>query len=501
MKKFTLQAVGLMLVCFAALGHLYSQKQLIISGDNKIGSKLTLSINRDDVEKLQWNYNGKPIETSGCSRKGVTVAGGNCTGSNPNQLTNPNGVFVDKDDNVWVADTRNFRVQKFTPGNRNGVTIGADLPNAPSFPVNLFIGNNGDVYVADFFEGKVKLLKKGGVEWINVAGQNNELDLVRGVWVDKDENVFLTQYGFYFNGTFNLDGIILKYPKNSSAFEIVGGHNGIGTALNQFSQPGSIMLNDNNDMFITDGANDHGQLNARVLKWVPGAPEGVIVAGGNGEGDAPNQCPSPAHAFADKKGNVYVSNYTTHKITKWKPGGKTGEIVAGGNGMGNEPDQLAYPQGIFLKGRYLYVVDSYNERVQRFDLEEKNRHKYFRPRHPGKYSASATLADGSVIESNIITISSDEKPGKPSDLRKGKIVAYPNPSKNTVTVDFSSDMNARYTIELTDVTGRTLLRKEVAARRGSNQQVLNVSAYANGIYIIKLNKPDGTKESVQINKK
>jgi len=497
MKQFFMLVLYGLIISMGTYTKVRAQKQFTISNNPGTGKMLTLNTGGASIEKVEWKYNGKVIETSGSSRKGVTVAGGHCTGSNPNQLTNPNGVFVDKDDNIWVADTRNFRIQKFTPGNRNGITIGAEFPNAPSFPVALFIKPNGDVYVADFFEGKIKLLRNGGSEWINVAGQNNELDLVRGLWVDDDDNVFCSQYGFFFNGTFNLDGIILKYPPNSSAFEIVAGHNGIGAELNQFSQPGSVMLDDDGNMFITDGDNDHGQQNARVLKWAQGAPEGEIAAGGNGQGEAPNQCPSPAHAFVDKKGNVYVSNYQSFKVTKWKPGGTTGEIVAGGNGFGDEADQLSYPQGIFVKGKYLYVVDSYNERVQRFDLNEPDHKKPFNPRHPGNYSASVTLENGAVIETNVITVTDNSKP-VPGTINKHKAIAFPNPTNNSITVDYFAEKSSRYVIQLMDLTGRLLSSKQANAVQGSNRTSINVAPFVRGTYLINLIKPDGTKESIQV---
>ncbi|MBN2614723.1 MAG: VCBS repeat-containing protein [Bacteroidales bacterium] len=41
-----------------------------------------------------------------------TIAGGNGAGSNPNQLNNPMGLYVDHDGNVYVTDYGNYRVQK-----------------------------------------------------------------------------------------------------------------------------------------------------------------------------------------------------------------------------------------------------------------------------------------------------------------------------------------------------------------------------------------------------
>src|SRR5689334_7130792 len=139
MKPITTIIQGVVLTLFCATTSVYAQEQLKFVEIPGKGKTLTTNFNRPDVVSVSWKIDGQTVHTSGCGNLGVTVAGGHCAGSAPNQLNNPNGVFVDKDDNVWVADTRNFRIQKFTPGNRNGVTIGAELPNAPSFPVNLFV--------------------------------------------------------------------------------------------------------------------------------------------------------------------------------------------------------------------------------------------------------------------------------------------------------------------------------------------------------------------------
>src|SRR5262245_39294666 len=92
----------------------------------------------------------------GSSRQGVTVAGGNGAGNAANQLNDPCSVFVDGDDNIYVADQWNARVIKFAPGSSNGVTIGANLPNAPGFPTDVYVcPRTGAVYVADYFSSRV----------------------------------------------------------------------------------------------------------------------------------------------------------------------------------------------------------------------------------------------------------------------------------------------------------------------------------------------------------
>ena len=47
---------------------------------------------------------------------GITVAGGNGAGSGADQLNLPNSVYVDGSGNVYVTDEQNHRVQKWAPG-------------------------------------------------------------------------------------------------------------------------------------------------------------------------------------------------------------------------------------------------------------------------------------------------------------------------------------------------------------------------------------------------
>ena len=83
------------------------------------------------------------------------MTGGKGQGSGAGQLNSPNGVFVDKEGNLWVADPDNGRVQKFAPGSTSGETIGANLPNAPQTPYGIFVRRNGEVYVTDYWKSRV----------------------------------------------------------------------------------------------------------------------------------------------------------------------------------------------------------------------------------------------------------------------------------------------------------------------------------------------------------
>ncbi|CAF5167941.1 unnamed protein product, partial [Rotaria sp. Silwood1] len=70
------------------------------------------------------------------------------------------------------------------------------------------------------------------------------------------------------------------------------------------------------------------------------AKEGIIVTGGNGQGDGLNQLNSPTGVFVDTKGTVYVSDRLNNRVVRWSKGATAGIVIAGGNGAGNGSNQL-----------------------------------------------------------------------------------------------------------------------------------------------------------------
>ena len=107
------------------------------------------------------------------------------------------------------------------------------------------------------------------------------------------------------------------------------------------------------------------------MKWVKGAKEGIVVAGGQGQGNNLTQLFYPQGVIVDRWGNVYVADCSNHRIMRWSPGSSEGSIVVGGNGLGQQSNQLNYPAGIsFDRQGNLYVVDFGNNRVQKFLIDK-----------------------------------------------------------------------------------------------------------------------------------
>lgn len=71
-----------------------------------------------------------------------------------------------------------------------------------------------------------------------------------------------------------------------------------------------------------------------------------------------------------------------------------------------------------------------------------------------------------------------------------KIIAYPNPSSDKMTIAFSSVNETNYTVTLTDVMGRIVLTDNNYAIEGDNQYELNLNDVANGIYMVMITTGD-----------
>ncbi|CAF4103647.1 unnamed protein product [Adineta steineri] len=105
------------------------------------------------------------------------------------------------------------------------------------------------------------------------------------------------------------------------------------------------------------------------MKWRKDATEGIVVAGGNGQGENLNQLSSPHGVIVDDLGQIYVADCWNDRVMRWCEGKKEGEIIVGGNGEGKQSNQLNRPHGLsFDDEGNLYVADFSNHRIQKYEI-------------------------------------------------------------------------------------------------------------------------------------
>src|SRR6516164_8457203 len=106
-----------------------------------------------------------------------TAAGSDLVGDNgpavSAQLANARGIAVDRQGNIYIADTDNHRIRKVTPagiistlaGNGHAGSSGDGGPASLAMlnsPYGLAIDAAGNLYVADFGNHKVRRIAAGG---------------------------------------------------------------------------------------------------------------------------------------------------------------------------------------------------------------------------------------------------------------------------------------------------------------------------------------------------
>ena len=67
------------------------------------------------------------------------------------------------------------------------------------------------------------------------------------------------------------------------------------------------------------------------------------------------------------------------------------------------------------------------------------------------------------------------------NLNRLKIDMFPNPASDKVTIRFSTMPEMGTKIELTDITGKQLIIREVQ----STQEILNIQSHPAGMYLVK----------------
>ena len=158
---------------------------------------------------------------------------------------------------------------------------------------------------------------------------------------------------------------IISYSYGVAAGTVVAGGNGQGSLSNQLNTPTGLYLDaSSNSLYIT---NYYGH---NIVRWVVNASTWTLIAGNaNGQsGSTSTTLNSPADLTFDYMGNLYVADNGNNRVQLFLSGSLYGITIAGiTNVAASAPNTLNGPQSVTLDSSLnLYVVDSGNNRVQKF---------------------------------------------------------------------------------------------------------------------------------------
>ncbi|MDF2191444.1 Ig-like domain-containing protein [Paraflavitalea sp. CAU 1676] len=235
----------------------------------------------------------------------------------------------------------------------------------------MIMDGTGNIYVSDYNNHRVLKFPPGSdqlTDGVIVAGGNGQGDLLNQL--NKPAGLFLDATGNLFVADMNNHRVLKFSPPLSQASVgvVVAGGNGLGQALTQLNSPVGLYIDNAQRLYVADRDNH------RVLRYPNGSTSltaGVQVAGGIGDGPALTQLDQPVSILMDAAGDLLISEYANHRVTKWTPGASplTGTVVAGNNGPGNALNQLRSPAGIiFDADGQLLIADANNDRIVRWKI-------------------------------------------------------------------------------------------------------------------------------------
>jgi sugar lactone lactonase YvrE len=291
-------------------------------------------------------------------QEGITIAGVNSQGNQLNRLSRPRGIFIDDDQNIYVADQGNDRIVEWKSNARNGQIVAGgsgegNQTNHLDSPKDVIIDKeNNLLIICD--HGNRRVMRWSRQNKI----KNREIIISNidcyGLAMDKDGSLYVSD---------NKKHEVRQWKRGDQYGTIVAGGNGQGNHLNQFNSPSFMSIDEDYSLYVSDWSN------YRVMKWLQDAKEGIVVAGGNGQGYSLTQLSSPAGVIVDQLGQIYVADWGNHRVMRWCKGAKEGTTVVGGNGQGNQSNQFNHPTSLsFDRQGNLYVVDQGNNRIQKFQI-------------------------------------------------------------------------------------------------------------------------------------
>jgi len=285
------------------------------------------------------------------------------SGSAPGQFSAPRAIAVAPDGTVYVADSRNHRIQRFSPdGDFLGAWGSQGDCGAPTLapatfcePWGVAVGADGTVYVADTWAHRVQRFSADGQflgQWgsFGMSALGDPLGQgafygPRAVAVAADGTVYVSDTGNKRVQVFSADGAFLR--------EWGGG----GSALGQLNEPVGLAVSPAGTLFVADS------WNLRVQEMSgDGTPlRAWPIMGWNNP-----QVEEKPYLAVDEAGRVIVSDPGHYRILVFDA---NGEYLYSFGQFGFDESSLGLPMGVAVGADgTLYVTDAVNDRVMVFDL-------------------------------------------------------------------------------------------------------------------------------------
>ena len=309
------------------------------------------------------------------------------------RFSNPTGVALDTNGNIFIADQWNALIRKITPDGLVSTVVG---PAAKLWrPSGVAAGPDGNVYFTDSVNNTIKRATPAGVVTV-VAGPNSpfkkgttdgpgQLALFSnpfGLAIDNAGNIFVTDTGNHtireispFGPEWNVSTIAGDITQTNSSGSIIAGSTDGTNTVARFKNPYGVAVDSTGNLFVVDTGNyTIRKITLMGTNWVTTTLAGNVGSSGNANGTNSVARFNGADGVAvDNAGNLFVADSGNSLIRKVTPIGTNWAVttIGGGSWYGTN-------DGVGLAARFyqaasiavdatgtLFVADTSNNRISK----------------------------------------------------------------------------------------------------------------------------------------
>jgi len=337
-QKFS--SSGALLATFGSLGN--ATGLFLNPRDVAIGPNNAIYVADTDNDRVQKFQGINPEFAPEAIHKWGSV------GSTNGQFSAPSRIAIGADGSVYVSDSHNNRIQRFS---KKGAFLGAwgSLGTGDgefNTPIGVTVGPDGLVYVADGNNHRVEVFTSAGIfvrKWGSQGSGPGEFNITRDLISDSSGNIYVVDRNNHRIQKFSADGTFLT------------AWGSLGSAPGQFNSPQGIALDSQGFVYVSDTVND------RIQKFTS---TGVFVSTWGGAGVTIGLFNLPRGLSFDSAGKLYVVDSGNSRIQKFT---SAGVFLGSWGGLGAADGQLNLPEGIFVgDSTEVFVADTGNNRIQRY---------------------------------------------------------------------------------------------------------------------------------------
>jgi predicted membrane-bound mannosyltransferase/sugar lactone lactonase YvrE len=326
---------------------------------------------RKDVAEQTWKYGVTPVQQAAqvdpYQGKTVTLNANEVIDSTKlsTPMNAPRAMALAPDGSVYVADSRNNRILHFDASgtliNQWGTSSGNDPshPN-PAAPPSTFnepwgvaVGLDGSVYVTDTWNNRIQKFTAAGQfikTWSTATSQTDAFYGPRGLAVDSKGHLYLADTG---------NKRIVVFDANGNYLAQFGS---AGLDPGQFDEPVGVTVDANGNVYVTD------TWNQRVQSFTQ-SPDGLTftplkqwdVAGWYGQ-----SLDNKPFIAVDNKGHVFITDPEGFRVIEYTT---DGQLVQTWGDYGTTTSTFGLAAGIAIDSQgNIWVSDAGNNRIMRFAL-------------------------------------------------------------------------------------------------------------------------------------